>query len=562
MSKSKYSPLVLMGLIVAILTVIVGCSSTNNGNGEQPPVSPNDSQTESNLNPVGTFPIVKEKVTLKVLIPQGPEVIDYSTNEFTKWLEELTNVHLDFQTYPVSQPEQLNIIFASGDFPDLFIRTGLSDVNEQKYGVEQKLILPLQNYIEEQTVHLKKLLQDTPELKGVITATDGNIYGLPSLNECYHCMYGNKLWINQSWLDKLELSTPTTTDEFLEVMRAFKEMDPNGNGKPDEIPMAGAAIGWHTAADSFLMNAFELDNSLDGLKMVVRDGKVQSNAVTDGTREGLKFLNQLFEEGLLYNASFTQSSDQLKQLANSHEEVLGAFAAGANVNVIDGTANPERYRHYTTLAPLKGPDGTQYTTYFNSFPYGGGSFVISSRTEHPEVAIRLADVFFNPERVYGEGTQWRKAEEGEVGITGLPAKIKILKPYSSEPQNETWLDIGEPLITNESLLTNATDPDIDPYSPEGLGKLLMLETENKYEPYTPTDVSLLPPLKFLSDELDQVSTLRVELDNYIRESRAKFIMGNMNLESDWDAYLAAMDRIGLPKIVELMQTAYDRQYGN
>lgn len=553
----------VLAAVMSLVLVLAGCSSDKAGDpaSQASPGSSGSSQKDPNLNPVGTYPIVKEKVTLKVLAPQLPDVIDFSTNGLTKWLEEKTNVHLEWQTYQANQPEQLNIILASGDFPDLFIGTSLSAVNEQKYGVEQRLFLPLQDYIENDTVYLKKLLGERPELKGYLTATDGNIYGLPTVNECYHCMYGNKYWINQSWLDKLGLKTPTTTDELFDVLKAFKERDPNGNGKPDEVPLAGASSGgWHHIVDSFLTNAFFLSNDEDVLNMVLKDGKIQSNVVTPEYRDSLMYLHKLYENGLLYNASFTQSVDQLKQLANSEEEVLGAFPAGAIVNIIDGAGNPERYKHYTALAPLKGPGGVQYSTYYSNFPYAAGSFIISAKSKHPEVAIRVADLFFNPDKEYGEGTLWRKAEPGEVGITGLPARTKRLKPYSNEPQNDTWSYIGEPFQTSEARLSDAVDPSIDPYSPEGLEKLLMRETKDKYEPYAPKDVSLMPSLKLLSEEMDVLSTLRVELENYAKETKVKFIMGNLNFESDWDAYVSGMDRIGLGKAIGIYQTAYERQF--
>ena len=46
-------------------------------------------------------------------------------------------------------------------------------------------------------------------------------------------------------LDHLGLDMPTTTDEFVEVLRAFKDNDANGNGNPnDEIPLAFKFTDW------------------------------------------------------------------------------------------------------------------------------------------------------------------------------------------------------------------------------------------------------------------------------------------------------------------------------
>lgn len=97
-------------------------------------------------------------------------------------------------------------------------------------------------------------------MKSSITAPDGNIYALPQINECYHCDNALKLWINKAWLDKLGLQLPTTTEEFYQVMKAFKEQDPNGNGKNDELPLTGSDEMWAGNVSAFLMNAFIVDD--------------------------------------------------------------------------------------------------------------------------------------------------------------------------------------------------------------------------------------------------------------------------------------------------------------
>lgn len=51
------------------------------------------------------------------------------------------------------------------------------------------------------------------------------------------------MWIYKPWLEKLNLSEPKTLDEFYNVLKAFKEKDPNGNGLADEIPFIGATSG-------------------------------------------------------------------------------------------------------------------------------------------------------------------------------------------------------------------------------------------------------------------------------------------------------------------------------
>ena len=118
------------------------------------------------------------------------------------------------------------------------------------------------------------------------------------------------------------------------------------------------------------------------------------------------------------------------------------------------------------------------------------------------------------------------------------------------------------LCTEEFRFGEAVDPNVDPFTAEGLEKLLRDETKNKYEPYVPkTDaLSVLPPIKFKANESQQIQTISVELANYVKESAVRFIMGDLNLDADWNKYVESLNNIGLEQYLETYQKAYDRQY--
>ena len=45
-------------------------------------------------------PLTEEKVSFSLLSVHNPEVTDYDNNRFTEWLEEKTNVHIEWQLVP------------------------------------------------------------------------------------------------------------------------------------------------------------------------------------------------------------------------------------------------------------------------------------------------------------------------------------------------------------------------------------------------------------------------------------------------------------------------------
>ena len=101
--------------------------------------------------------------------------------------------------------------------------------------------------------------------------------------------------------------------------------------------------------------------------------------------------------------------------------------------------------------------------------------------------------------------------------------------------------------------------------PEGLEKLLYDASEQKYAPYGQTeensDLDVLPRLKLTSEETSSISTVAVEIEKLIDEASTAYIVGtrNINDDKDWDSFKDALDKAGLKDLLEVYQTAYDRQ---
>lgn len=504
------------------------------------------------------FPLAEEKVTIEVFAGIRPFVKDYETNKFTKWYEDMTNVHIEWDVVQENIiEEKRNIMLATGDYPDILLNSHIDAGQIDIYG-KQGVFIPLNNLIENHSFYFKKILKAKPWVKDIITSEDGNIYSLPMINECYHSKYQQKMWIYKPWLDKLGLDIPETTEEFYQVLKAFKTEDPNGNGKKDEIPLSGATKGWRTNIDGFLMCSFIYNPS--GNRLFLNDGKVTASFVQPKWQEGLKYLNKLYEEGLLYPETFTQDNKQLKKLGeNPDVPILGAAPAGWFGVFTQNKGESGRYKEYVAVPPLKGPDGYQ-SSFYN--PYGGyaGKFLITSDCENPELAFKWADWFYSLQgtlrSIHGSpGEQWDWADPDEKGINGQPAIFKTLLTHG-QMQNNNWNQSNPTFRPEEFRQGRVWDG--DPYDIE---RRLYLETKNKYEGKELKD-SFMPPLSFTEDELLEVEDLRVAINNYVEESIAAFVTGHRDIEKEWDSYLTELKNIGLERYIELYQFAYERRYGN
>ena len=86
----------------------------------------------------------------------------------------------------------------------------------------QGMLIPLEDMIDEYMPNLKKILDENPQYRKQITAPDGHIYSLPTINELNPTTH-DKWFINKTWLDNLGLEVPTTKEELEQVLLAFKK---------------------------------------------------------------------------------------------------------------------------------------------------------------------------------------------------------------------------------------------------------------------------------------------------------------------------------------------------
>ena len=161
----------------------------------------------------------------------------------------------------------------------------------------------LDDYIETYGVETKKVMEEMPGMRDMITSPDGHIYSLPTINDCLHNQYRTRAWINTQWLDAVGMDMPKTPEEFEAVLQAFKDKDPNGNGVADEIPMLGNNLPKNNIV-TYLMNAFIYMHGSDiqdpsTLYLYMEDGKIQFAPDKDAYREGLAWINSLIDKGLL-----------------------------------------------------------------------------------------------------------------------------------------------------------------------------------------------------------------------------------------------------------------------
>jgi putative aldouronate transport system substrate-binding protein len=506
---------------------------------------------DPNLNPPGTLPVVKNKISLRIGIESRANVEDFKTNWATKQLEERGNFDLIFEVYPIGQMAQkieLMVMAGGRDLPDILI--GAMDISTAtRYG-QAGIFIPTNAFYENSAYWSRKSSEDLDidPLK-FVTSYDGNIYGLYGISVSLNNTYSNgRINIYEPWLDKLGLKMPETIYEFLEVLRAFRDMDPNNNGLKDEIPLVSFNTNMGANYLYALMTPFIYAQRNFWL---VSDGKIDVAFIKPGWREGIRFSKLLLDEGLLSPLSLTQDHIQMTSLISQDPPIVGVVN---RISLSNLAANDPKRGLYVPIPPLRGPAGRQ-SFYDPQLPEL--KMFITSNCKYPEAAFMLGDLMGSEEfsilMRFGEKyVDWKPANEDAKSIWGSfgnPVLVSIL-PWGTL-QNKYWGDVGPRILSN---YYSAMDIDINnpfDFAPP-LGK-----TIEYFVRYAKPDQAVAG-LIYNVEEQEIMNSLHPIILSTVRESFLRFITGDLCIDRQWDSYIAGFDKMGLNDVIRATQAAYDR----
>jgi putative aldouronate transport system substrate-binding protein len=266
----------------------------------------------SNLNEIGTLPIVKEKITLTAY--QFVRDTDATTVDDNLWYvqknEEDTNIHVDYtQVNKSDWSTQMNLMFASGEYPDLIINGDVVDA--EIYGVDQGILLPVNDLIDQYMPIYKERLAMDDIVSQSLVKSDGKMYAIGQIADSGNVVAMN-YFINQTWLKNLGLETPKNLDELYEVLVKFVNDDPNGNGKKDEI-------GYEGYFDEIVYFFFPFGIPENAQHIAINDDKqVVFVPEMEGYRQAIEYMSKLYAEGLMDPAVITQDRNAKTATANNN----------------------------------------------------------------------------------------------------------------------------------------------------------------------------------------------------------------------------------------------------
>lgn len=456
---------------------------------------------------------------------------DWETNLFFRRMQEDTGIRFEYRQVNSAGAweERKQEILRGENLPDVLFKAALTD-EETIAMAEEGILLDLTPYLAEYAPDLTALLDSHPEWREAITLPDGTIRALPAINELPS---NNLMWINQTWLDNLRLETPSTAEELTEVLRAFRDGDPNRNGRKDEIPLSVLGM-WDLR---FLGHAFGITDN--DYYLSLKDGRITSALTGAENRAFLTWLKTLWDENLLSHQAFS-TADPLRQITDKSAAIpYGVFLSASPLNVVPAEALDQ----YTVLSPLT-YDGKQvYRRLLGDVTRG--TFALTRTCANPERMVAWVNRLYTEEgsiliQAGREGEEYMWNENGAwEWIADLETVAGQILPAATLAEGTE-----APGITTEAFQSL--------YMDSRTGTLI--EGMKRVREY-----SVLPvPQRMLKrEDAEAIAKVQANLAPWAETAMARFIAGDVPLDDKhWNQFAAEAEERGLPELIGLWQKQF------
>ncbi len=503
----------------------------------------------------------EEPVTITV---SGPDSVNSQWNDTlaVKYLQEVSNTQWDITLYPEDiWKTKLTLLISSDDLPDICFKAWADKAEINLYG-EEGYFLDLSQYMD-QMPNLQALFEQYPAYKAYHTTEDGAVYSLANLSVYEGQRIMHLVFINKTWLANVNMDVPETMEELYAVLKAFKEQDANGDGDPtDEIPLSfDTAAGQHAA--NLLQAGFGIYSDATDLMLGVEEGKVFLYETTEKYKDYIRYMNTLYEEGLLDETCFIQTSSERREKVIKNQVGMFSDWSGLQANTC-GLNVPEAYDTWQWMYGL-GSENSPVA--YPGWPLvsAGANIFVSARTEHPEEICKIIDALCTDEYIlrYNCGIEGETFEyiTTEAGFT-IPAVMDSAWKGKYESQGlfrDQYLNVTQ-LMTKMHGMYYPVTGSASKEELESMKRDPILTNWAHREELVRTGyiVDTYPTLAYNKDEAEVQGRYKTDLTTYLQTMRVAFITGEADIDAEWEAYQNTLLAMGLDELLRAEQAAYDR----
>jgi len=442
--------------------------------------------------------------------------------------------------------EAFNMMIASGDWPDVIQSHWNTVPGGSVQFYNDNVILRLNDLIDNYMPNYLAALNASGGRNVLEFGEDRDMFFFAMFTDA-RILQNIGPMVRMEWLEAVGLDIPSTVDEVANMLRAFRDMDPNRDGNPNIMPLTGHEVkgGGPGSVSNFHMEGHIWPWGTSAYFYQV-DGVVTYGPLTSEFEEGITWLNMLWEEGLIDPEFFVQGRPESdgKIMAGEAGFMTGIQASGIHNTM--HTNSPEipftvMGIPYISLVP--GGPGYVMTARFVNIVEPSAAAAITTNAANPAAVARFIDFIFSDEGKnitnFGqEGVTWEMVD-GEPQFTEYGVENLIEGEWAryhwgvstSFPQRRTF---------------DAWSPSLHPVAEAGMVNWGGNADRSR----------ILPTVQVAPEVAERTAIIMLDVQTYVDEQFIAFVTGLRPL-SDFPTFRQTLVNWGIQEVIDARQAAFD-----
>ncbi len=450
------------------------------------------------------------------------------------WLQDRTGADIQVDLYSfLDATDKQNLMIASGDYTDILVGS-LNYSGGVDGAVEEDILTDIAEYAEYMPDYMNTLFQNIDTVAAAYS-TENHLTAFYGMNDpAARAEYGPVL--RQDWLEELGLESPETYDELHDVLTAFKD--------------AHDATFWITAyggvpGDFSGGYGFPEYSGGAGFPTEVKDGQFRFAPTCDGFQDYLKMMHQWYTEGLIYPDFLSQGGSDYPG-----NDLFTGDKIGVWFTYVSYIEAEQTLLEQGTIAPMvwpsleKGVPCEYGKAPNNSGVDGMGAFSVTTASDDIPLLCAIFNEFYTEDGY--DFCNW--GTEGETYIVNDDGTRSFTDVIVNDPYNlganvmmtYYFFKDGPFLYNNERYLASYSD--------------VQKEAANMWT----TSRSAAQLSTQTVDQMYESYTLQSDISTVYQEYVVKFIVGDKDLDADWQEFMDMLASCGLDRFMELGQIGVDQ----
>ena len=500
---------------------------------------------ETEIAPI-SFPLFEEPVTLTYLGEGSPWNMsgDVVWSQALQTIDEMANVQWK-QTWLTmfTGTDTFNLVIASGDYPDVISNFYKYYTNGIQDGIEQEIIIDMDEPIREYMPNYMNIVNSDPEITRQASTDDGKIWGVQLISNPVQDSFNGPI-ARADLMEKYGVDKLTTLDDWENYLTQCVQNEAEC-ARGALLLMNTGFMSNYTTPSFTISSAF--DSGTVDTPWIVIDGQVIYSPVTDGYKDYLKRMNDWYEKGLVYRdfASYQQTFGQASMMSTGEVTLADGF-----YNSIDDTesdATVEGLRVKAVPYPVQKEGDTIHLRNYTYQVRPEYAMVISTACQYVEEVCKYFDYMWTEEGIrlvnYGpEGVTWNWGPDGKIEFTDVITNdpdgnsVKSMFTYYGTFNFCTYNDWTREAIT----LSDDCMSCLDLWASCG---------DKDY---------VMPNVTLNTEESETYGAIFSNVNTHVSEMTLRFINGTDDIDAGWDEYVAQVEGMGIQKVIDCYQAAYER----